>query len=71
MKLFLDTSAFAKRQLAETGSGRVVALCAQANSLTVSVICLPELVSTLARHLCSVTGPTREIGEPLRAPQRS
>lgn len=51
MKLFLDTSAFAKRHLAENGSGRVLALCAQAHSLTLSVICLPELVSTLARLL--------------------
>lgn len=51
MKLFLDTSAFAKRQLAENGSGRVLTLCAQAHSLTLSVICLPELVSTLARLL--------------------
>lgn len=51
MRLFLDTSAFAKRHLAEKGTGRVLALCAQASSLTVSVICLPELVSTLARLL--------------------
>ncbi len=51
MKLFLDTSAFAKRHLAENGSGKVLALCAQASSLTVSVLCLPELVSTLARLL--------------------
>ena len=51
MKLFLDTSAFAKRHLAENGSGRVLALCAQAHSLALSVMCLPELISTLARLL--------------------
>lgn len=51
MKLFLDTSAFAKRHLAENGSGRVRTLCEQADSLIVSVLCLPELVSTLARLL--------------------
>ena len=49
MKLFLDTSAFAKRCVAEQGSVKVLALCQQANSLVVSVICLPELISTLFR----------------------
>ena len=49
MKVFLDTSAFAKRYIAEPGSDRVMALCEQADSLVVSVICLPELISTLSR----------------------
>lgn len=49
MKLFLDTSAFAKRYVAEQGSVKVLALCHQADSLVVSVICLPELISTLSR----------------------
>ncbi len=49
MKIFLDTSAFAKRYVAEQGSEKVLALCEQADSLTVSIICLPELISTLAR----------------------
>ena len=49
MKVFLDTSAFAKRYVAERGSDKVMALCLQADSLVVSVICLPELVSTLSR----------------------
>lgn len=47
--VFLDTSAFAKRYVAEPGSDKVSALCQQADSLVVSVICLPELVSTLSR----------------------
>lgn len=51
MKLFLDTSAFAKRYVAEQGSDKVVELCQQADSLVVSVICLPELISTLSRLL--------------------
>lgn len=51
MKVFLDTSAFAKRYIAEHGSDKVIALCQQANSLVVSVICLPELISTLSRLL--------------------
>lgn len=51
MKVFLDTSAFAKRYVAEPGSDKVTALCVQADSLVVSVICLPELISTLSRLL--------------------
>ena len=49
MKVFLDTSAFAKRYVAEQGSDEVLAMCQQADSLVVSVICLPELASTLSR----------------------
>ncbi len=49
MKIFLDTSALAKRYVAEQGSEKLSALCQQANSLVVSVICLPELISTLSR----------------------
>ena len=50
MKLFLDTSAFAKRYIAEQGSDKVAALFHDADSIVVSVICLPELVSTMS-HL--------------------
>ena len=49
MKVFLDTSAFAKRYIVERGSAELMALCQQADSLVVSVICLPELISTLSR----------------------
>lgn len=49
MKLFLDTSAFAKRYVDERGSDKVVALCQQADSLVVGVMCLPELISSLCR----------------------
>ena len=47
--MFLDTSAFAKRYVLEEGSDSVVALCQQADNLVVSVICLPELISTFSR----------------------
>jgi predicted nucleic acid-binding protein len=47
--VFLDTSAFAKRYASEPGSDKVMALCQKADSLVVSVICLPELISTLSR----------------------
>lgn len=49
MRVFLDTSAFAKRYVSEPGSDKVMALCQKADSLVVSVICLPELISTLSR----------------------
>jgi len=49
MKVFLDSSAFAKRYIAETGSVRVMELCQQADSLVVSIICLPELISAMSR----------------------
>lgn len=49
MKVFFDTSAFAKRYIAEAGSDRVSALCEMAGHLAVSVICLPEVLSTLTR----------------------
>ena len=49
MKVFLDTSAFAKRYIAEAGSDKVQDLCEKAEGLAVSVICLPEILSTLTR----------------------
>ena len=49
MKLFLDTSALAKRYIAEQGSDTVLGLCREAEQLAVSVICLPEMISTLNR----------------------
>ena len=49
MKLFLDTSALAKRYIAEQGSDTVLRLCREAEQLAVSVICLPEMISTLNR----------------------
>src|ERR1700737_4109486 len=49
MKLFFDTSAIAKRYVAETGSNAVLELCEQAESIGLSILCLPELTSTLCR----------------------
>jgi predicted nucleic acid-binding protein len=49
VKLFLDTSAFAKRYIAEPGSDKVLKLCRSAEQLAVSVIFLPEIASTLSR----------------------
>jgi predicted nucleic acid-binding protein len=49
VKLFLDTSALAKRYIAEPGTDKVLKLCRGATQLAVSVICLPEMISTLSR----------------------
>jgi len=49
MRLFLDSSALAKRYVREVGTERVVALCADADEVVVSIIALPEVVSTLNR----------------------
>jgi len=49
LRIFLDTSAFAKLYVQELGSQKVVDLLADADEIAVSVICLPELISTLSR----------------------
>lgn len=51
MKLFLDSSAFAKRFIDEPGSQQVEDLCSQATELCLSVICIPEIISALNRRL--------------------
>ena len=50
MKLFLDSSALAKRYIEEAGSGRVDELLAQASSLGISILALPEVTSALCRR---------------------
>ena len=49
MRIFFDTSALTKRYVEEVGSEEVRALCAEADALGVSVLVLPELISTLCR----------------------
>ena len=51
MKACLDSSAFAKRFVNEEGSDAVDAICAEADALGLSVICVPEIISALNRHL--------------------
>jgi predicted nucleic acid-binding protein len=50
MKAYLDSSAFAKRFIEESGSDGVESLCSQATELGLSVICVPEIVSALNRR---------------------
>jgi predicted nucleic acid-binding protein len=49
MRIFFDSSVFAKRYIEEPGSERVENLCAQATMLGVSSICLAEIISGLCR----------------------
>jgi predicted nucleic acid-binding protein len=51
MKLFLDSSAFAKRFVEESGSQEVEKLCSQATELGLSILCVPEVISALNRRL--------------------
>jgi len=49
MKVFFDTSALSKRYVEEPGSEQVRSLCSTADALGVSVLVVPELISTLCR----------------------
>ena len=51
MKAYLDSSAFAKRFVEESGSAGVESICARASELGLSVLCVPEIVSALNRRL--------------------
>lgn len=49
MRTFFDSSALAKRYLAESGTPLVVQLCGQAQEILLAVIVVPELVSAFNR----------------------
>ena len=49
MKVFFDSSAFAKRYIMEPGSNKVEKICSESTALGVSSICLPEIISALCR----------------------
>ena len=50
MRTFLDSSAFAKRYVAEPGSDAVEEVCARAAEVALSVLCVPEIISALNRR---------------------
>ncbi len=50
MKTYLDSSAFAKRFVEESGSDKVEEVCTQASALGLSIVCVPEIVSALNRR---------------------
>ncbi|MEN6626909.1 MAG: type II toxin-antitoxin system VapC family toxin [Candidatus Sumerlaeia bacterium] len=59
MRLFLDSSAFAKHFIEEPGSAQVESLISSADELCLSAICLPEIVSALSRR-CREKSMTRK-----------
>ncbi len=49
MRVYFDSSAFAKRYIDETGTADVLAWCERASELVLSVIAVPELISAFCR----------------------
>ena len=49
MRVYFDSSAFAKRYIDETGTADVLAWCGRASELALSVIAVPELISAFCR----------------------
>ena len=54
MRVFLDTSSYAKRFIEEEGSEKLDELLDQASELCLSILCIPELFSALNRRLRSL-----------------
>lgn len=48
---FFDSTAFAKRFIEESGSDDIEKLCFESESIAVSSICFPEIISALNRRL--------------------
>lgn len=51
MQTFFDSSAFAKRFIEESGSTEIEKICIESESIAVSSICFPEIISALNRRL--------------------
>jgi predicted nucleic acid-binding protein len=49
MRVFLDSSALAKRYVSEPGTDAVLARCAGATEVVLSVACVPEMISAFTR----------------------
>jgi uncharacterized protein len=50
MNIFFDSSALAKRYIEEEGSDQVDELCQRAETLKISILCIPEVFSALNRR---------------------
>lgn len=51
MRVYLDSSALAKRYVREPGTDRVNERCREAREIALGAICVPEIVSALSRLL--------------------
>ncbi|MHB8254050.1 MAG: type II toxin-antitoxin system VapC family toxin [Acidiferrobacter sp.] len=49
MRVYFDSSAFAKRYIDEAGTDQVLMWCEQASELALSIIAVPELISAFCR----------------------
>lgn len=49
MKLFIDSSALAKRYVREPGSDQIAVRCGEASEISLSVVCSVEIISALNR----------------------
>ena len=49
MRVYFDSSAFAKRYIDEAGTPDVLAWCERASELALTVIAVPELISAFCR----------------------
>jgi predicted nucleic acid-binding protein len=49
VRVFFDSSAFAKRYISEAGTDAVLAWCDQATEIGLSAIALPEIISAFCR----------------------
>ena len=49
MRIFLDSSALAKRYVQEKGTEIILERCASATEIILSVLCIPEIVSAFNR----------------------
>ena len=50
MRTCVDSSAFAKRFIEESGSAEIEEVCARATELGLSALCVPEIISALNRR---------------------
>jgi uncharacterized protein len=51
VRTFFDSSSFAKRYIEEKGSQLVDDICQEATELSISMICIPEIISALNRRI--------------------
>ena len=49
MRIFLDSSALAKRYVSEAGTEQVLRRCQEADEIVLSILCVPELISGFNR----------------------
>ena len=59
MKIFFDSSAWVKRYIEEKGSQKVVEIGLNAQNVSLSILCIPEVISAFAR-LCREGKVTQE-----------